>query len=100
LGHRELKDQGVAVLLKGLAQDSHGRCVVTSRYSVPDLRAFWQTTAPEVKLLCLSRDTGVHLPKTLGVGGTAARVHPRPHRTADRAGERRLGILSYRSRNR
>jgi hypothetical protein len=67
----ELKDQGVAALLKGLAAASHGLCVVTTRYSLPDLKAFWQTAAPEVKLLRLSRDAGVHLLKTLGVRGTA-----------------------------
>jgi hypothetical protein len=67
----ELKDQGIAALLKGLAATSHGLCVVTTRYSLPDLKAFWQTTAPEVKLLRLSRDAGVHLLKTLGVRGTA-----------------------------
>ncbi len=67
----ELKDQGVAALLKGLAAASHGLCVVTTRYSLPDLKAFWQTTTPEVKLLRLSRDAGVHLLKTLGVRGTA-----------------------------
>jgi hypothetical protein len=67
----QLKDQGVAALLKGLAAASHGLCVVTTRYSLPDLKAFWQTTAPEVKLLRLSHDAGVHLLKTLGVTGTA-----------------------------
>ncbi|MBI5385631.1 MAG: DUF4062 domain-containing protein [Verrucomicrobia bacterium] len=67
----ELKDQGLAALLQGLAAASHGLCVVTTRYSLPDLKAFWQTTAPEVKLLRLSRDAGVHLLKTLGVNGTA-----------------------------
>jgi hypothetical protein len=67
----ELKDQGIAALLKGLAAASHGLCIVTTRYSLPDLKAFWQTTAPEVKLLRLSRDAGVHLLKTLGVTGTA-----------------------------
>ncbi len=67
----ELKDQGIAALLKGLAAASHGLCVVTTRYSLPDLKAFWQTTAPEVKLLRLSREAGVHLLRTLGVRGTA-----------------------------
>jgi len=66
----ELKDQGIAALLRALAAASHGLCVVTTRYSLPDLKAFWQTTAPEVKLLRLSRDAGVHLLKTLGVNGT------------------------------
>jgi hypothetical protein len=67
----QLKDQGIAALLKGLAAASHGLCVVTTRYSLPDLKAFWQTTAPEVKLLRLSREAGVNLLKTLGVRGTA-----------------------------
>jgi hypothetical protein len=80
----QLKDQGIAALLKGLAAASHGLCVVTTRYSLPDLRAFWpappspsgrgaggEGTACEVKLLRLSRDAGVHLLKTLGVRGTA-----------------------------
>jgi len=67
----ELKDQGLAALLKGLAAASHGLCLVTTRYSLPDLKAFWQTTAPEVKLLRLSRDAGVHLLRSLGVRGTA-----------------------------
>ncbi len=72
----ELKDQGIAALLKGLAAASHGLCVVTTRYSLPDLKAFWQTTAPEVKLLRLSRDAGVHLLKTLGVKGSELRNLP------------------------
>ena len=88
----ELKDQGIAALLKGLAAASHGLCVVTTRYSLPDLKAFWQTTAPEVKLLRLSRDAGVHLLKTLGVtrhgagirdagrGRERPRAHPEPAR--------------------
>ncbi|MFA6564187.1 MAG: hypothetical protein WCV00_19950 [Verrucomicrobiia bacterium] len=72
----ELKDQGLAALLKGLTAASHGLCVVTTRYSLPDLRAFWQTTAPEVKLLRLSRNAGVHLLKTLGVKGSELRNIP------------------------
>jgi hypothetical protein len=72
----ELKDQGVAKLLKDLATNSHGLCIVTTRYSLPDLRAFWQNTAPEVKLLRLSRDAGVHLLKTLEVRGSERRNIP------------------------
>lgn len=66
-----LKDQGVAALLEGLAAASQGLCVVTTRYSLPDLKAFWETTAQEVSLLRLSRDAGMHLLKALGVRGTA-----------------------------
>jgi Domain of unknown function (DUF4062) len=66
----ELKDAGLAAVLKGLATDSDGLCVVTTRYSLLDLKAFWQTTAPEERLQRLSRDAGVHLLKNLGVRGT------------------------------
>ncbi len=72
----ELKDQGLAALLKGVAANSHGLCVVTTRYSVPDLKAFHQTTAREVPLLRLSREAGVHLLKTLGVRGSELRNLP------------------------
>lgn len=65
----ELKDSGIAALLRGLAGDNHGLCIVTTRYSIKDLKTFWQTTAPEVMLLRLSREAGVHLLKTLGVKG-------------------------------
>jgi hypothetical protein len=67
----ELKDKGLAALLKGLATGSEGLCVVTTRYSIPDLKAFWQTSVLEKKLLRLSREAGVHLLKTLGVRGVA-----------------------------
>jgi hypothetical protein len=63
----ELKDQGIAALLKGLAANSHGLCLVTTRYSIPDLRAFWQTTAPEHELARLSKAAGVSLLRKLGV---------------------------------
>ncbi len=63
----ELKDQGLAALLKGLAANSLGLCVVTTRATLPDLRAFWQTTAPEAPLARLSRDAGVDLLQRLGV---------------------------------
>jgi hypothetical protein len=63
----ELKDQGIEALLKGLAASNQGLCVVTTRYSLPPLRAYWQTTAPEHELKRLSKDAGVALLKTLGV---------------------------------
>ncbi|MES2922109.1 MAG: toll/interleukin-1 receptor domain-containing protein [Verrucomicrobiota bacterium] len=69
----QFKDQGIAALLKGLATASHGLCVVTSRYPLPDLRVFWQTTAPEIKLLRLSRAAGVHLLQSFGVKGSQLR---------------------------
>ena len=65
----ELKDAGLAALLKGLAANNHGLCVVTTRYSIPDLRAYWQTTAPQTPLARLSKAAGVALLRSLGVKG-------------------------------
>jgi len=63
----ELKDQGITALLKALATTSHGLCVITTRYPLPDLKAFRQTTAPEIPLLRLSKEAGIHLLQQLGV---------------------------------
>ena len=68
----QLKDQGVEALLKGLAGNNRGLCVVTTRYSIPDLRTFWQTTAPEHELLRLSTAAGIDLLRRFGVRGTHA----------------------------
>ncbi|MBL8188575.1 MAG: toll/interleukin-1 receptor domain-containing protein, partial [Acidobacteria bacterium] len=67
----QFRDQGLADLLKALATTNRGLCVVTTRYSLPDLQAFWQTTAAEQKLWRLSPEAGVRLLKTLGVKGAA-----------------------------
>jgi hypothetical protein len=68
----ELKDQGLAALLKSLAATSQGLCVVTTRYAIPDLRAFLGKTVREEKLTRLSGEAGVALLRNLGVRGTAA----------------------------
>jgi len=65
----QLKDQAIAALLKSLAASSLGLCLVTTRYSVTDLKAYSQTTAPETKLLRLSKTAGVELLRCLGVHG-------------------------------
>ncbi len=69
----ELKDAGILALVKSLAANSEGLCIVTTRYSLPNLKAFRQTTAPEIELLRLSREAGVHLLKSLGVKGSSLR---------------------------
>ncbi|HEX7722035.1 MAG TPA: SEFIR domain-containing protein [Pyrinomonadaceae bacterium] len=66
----ELKDQGLSALLKALATKSNGLCVVTTRYSIPDLRNFWRTTAPEIPLTPLANEVGVALLRGLNVKGT------------------------------
>jgi len=69
----KLKDRGIAALLKGLAGVNRGLCVITTRYSVPDLQAFWKTTVSEIRLLRLSRAAGVHLLQSLHVKGSLLR---------------------------
>lgn len=66
----ELKDAGLAALLKGLAATSHGLCVVTTRYSIPDLRAYVGKTVEEKKLDRLSTEAGVALLQSFGVKGS------------------------------
>ena len=63
----KLKDDGIIALLKGLAATSLGLCVVTTRYVIPDLRAYWQTTAPMHELPRLSTAAGVKLLRAIGV---------------------------------
>jgi tetratricopeptide (TPR) repeat protein len=72
----ELKDQGLSALLKGLAATSHGLCVLTTRYALPDLRAFHGKTVREEKLERLARDAGVQLLKAHGVTGSDRRNLP------------------------
>lgn len=65
----EIKDQGIAALLKSLATAGNGLCVVTTRYEIPDLNAYKQTTVSEIQLNRLSEDSGVALLRSLGVQG-------------------------------
>lgn len=72
----ELKDQGLAALLKGLAANNHGLCVVTTRYALPDLRAFLGKTVREETLTRLATEAGVKLLKDLGVKGSERKTLP------------------------
>ncbi len=65
----ELKDPAVVALLRGLAGNNPGLCVVTSRERVADLAQFRDITAPEWKLEHLSNVAGAALLKNLGVKG-------------------------------
>lgn len=66
----ELKDDAMATLLKSLAANSKGLCLITTRHSIPDLKAYRSNSAPEVDLKRLSKEAGAHLLQTLGVVGT------------------------------
>jgi hypothetical protein len=65
----KLKDDGLAALLNGLAASNKGVCVVTTRYSIPDLRAYMGGTVHEEELKRLSNKAGVELLRRLGVTG-------------------------------
>ncbi|WP_018408353.1 TIR domain-containing protein [Methylocystis rosea] len=66
----ELKDDAMAALLKALAANGKGLCLVTTRHSIPNLRAYRSTNAPEHDLKRLSKEAGAHLLNMLGVVGT------------------------------
>jgi hypothetical protein len=72
----ELKDQGIAALLKGLATNSKGLCVVTTRYSIPDLHAYEGKTVEEKKLARLSMQAGVALLQSFELKGSLRRSIP------------------------
>lgn len=63
----ELKEGGIVALLRGLSDNNAGLCIVTTRYSIPDLNAYRQTIAPEIELTRLSTKAGVNLLQELGV---------------------------------
>ncbi|MFZ4509191.1 MAG: hypothetical protein ACOYON_16005 [Fimbriimonas sp.] len=69
----ELKDPGIAKLLKDLASSSEGLCVVTTRIEIPDLRPFKGGLVQEIHLPRLSRAAGVRLLNALGVKGSELR---------------------------
>ena len=72
----ELKDQGIAKLLKDFASSSHCLCIVTTRMEVPELNAFKGGAVIETHLKRLPRAAGVTLLKSLGVKGSERRVIP------------------------
>lgn len=67
----QLRDDGLRALLRGLAQHNRGLCLITTRVSIPDLKAFRHATAPEEELKSLSPQAGADLLKKLGVRGGA-----------------------------
>jgi SEFIR domain len=65
----QLKDEGLRALLKGLAQNSKGLCLVTTRYQIRDIEAY-AAAALQRDLAPLSREAGARLLEILGVNGT------------------------------
>lgn len=67
--HGELKDQGVSALLRGLATNNQGLCIVTTWYPIADLRVHWEHNAPQCELKRLATEDGAKLLAKLGVKG-------------------------------
>ena len=72
----QLKDDGIYMLLSGLATRSEGLCVVTTRYAIPDLKGFQGKTVRELPLLRLSPKAGVDLLQSIGVQGSLHQPEP------------------------
>lgn len=72
------KTRASPALLKRLAATSDGLCVVTTRYAIPDLRAFIGKNLHEEKLTRLSTDAGVALLQSFGVKGSFRKTIPSP----------------------
>ncbi len=68
----QLKDPALGALLKGLAQQNPGLCVVTTREHVADLAPFCDTTAPEWDLEYLSEEAGAALLHRAGANRAGA----------------------------
>jgi len=70
----QLKDPGIMALLRGLAAQNPGLCLVTTRESVKDLAAFRGSSAPEWSLERLNTAAGVALLEKLWVKGKRAEL--------------------------
>jgi len=68
----ELRDEALSALLRALAANNKGLCLITTRQHLPDLDRWHPTTAPEWKLSKLSKQAGGELLTRLGVSGSRA----------------------------
>jgi len=70
----KIKDQGLLALLKSLAADNPGLCIITTRFELPDLDNWAHTTVQIQELDRLPRKAGVRLLVSLGVEGTGTEL--------------------------
>lgn len=85
--HGKLKDAAIEALLKGLAAQNAGLCVVTTRERVPDIQQHYGRTADDFELIELTDLAGAALLHDHGATRAGARViAPDDHelRTASR----------------
>jgi hypothetical protein len=69
-----LKDQALQSLLRQLAADNKGLCVISTRISVSDLSSFDGRTTTHIALEHLSPQAGAEVLKAQGVKGTQAEL--------------------------
>ena len=67
-GH--LKDKSLAALLRELAGNNLGLCVISSRLAVADLHSFTDTTVRQIDLERLSPTSGAELLRAYGIRGS------------------------------
>jgi len=67
----QLKDLALVALLRGLAQDNLGLCIVTTRERIAELAPFEATTAPVLELRDLPTAAAARLLRSLGVWGSS-----------------------------
>ncbi len=65
----QLKDPILTALVKSLAADNPGLCVITTREAIHDLKDFSEATAPRLQLEELGVEGGAALLRRLGVEG-------------------------------
>ncbi|MCP4109509.1 MAG: hypothetical protein GY749_28970 [Desulfobacteraceae bacterium] len=65
-----LKDYGLRILLRDLAMQNPGLCIITTRLKTDDLSNFIGTTVERIDLEHLSPEPGAMLLKHLGIKGT------------------------------
>lgn len=66
----DLQDQALRALLRGLASDNRGLCLVTTRQQLPELIGWHLTATPEWTLEKLSKEAGARLLMEIGLKGT------------------------------
>jgi tetratricopeptide (TPR) repeat protein len=64
-----LKEQSLQALLRGLAADSRGMCLITSRAPVRGLEEFEGSSSRELRLHALTPEAGARVLRSLGVSG-------------------------------
>lgn len=86
----KLKDDAIAALLKGLAAQNAGLCVVTTREKVPDIQQHYGRTAVDIPLTALTDIAGAALLHYHGATRAGAQQNIKPDDRELRAASREV----------